>query len=237
MAASVARSRSAMKHRLIPLTEAVPKIFLQRRRNRRIPEPRMPARIGPESVVNVTLSSRNAIAVALLRRLAVRRRWCINNHRSRMRAPGDQCKRQKHERQTQNLLHHDFPFVLRGLRSPGKGIRHRPLCCPPWEQIEQVMAARSLSRRAGTCRRQVARCDESNGSLALAVPNLPSQTCSSRPAPLCQVALPSAEFPRRTSPATARSPSSGQRPPHPSETASAHLPSRRSCAQLRNSDS
>jgi|HubBroStandDraft_4_1064222.scaffolds.fasta_scaffold40600_2 hypothetical protein len=119
-----------MKHRLIPLAKAVPKVFLQRRRNRRIPEPRMPARIGPESVVNVPLSSRNAITVALLRRLAVRRRRSINNHRLRMRAPGNQCNRQKHERQTQNLLHHDFPFVLRGLRSLGKGIRHRPFVLP-----------------------------------------------------------------------------------------------------------
>jgi len=121
-----------MKHGLIPLTEAVPEIFLQRRRHRRIPEPWMPPRIGPESIANVPLRSRNAITVALLCCFAVRRRRSINNHRSRMRAPRNQCNRQKHERQTQNLLHHDFPFVLRGLKSPGKGIRHRPLCCPPW---------------------------------------------------------------------------------------------------------
>jgi hypothetical protein len=187
-----------MKHGLISLTESVPKIFLQRRRHWRIPEPWMPPRIGSESVVNVALRCRNAIAVALLRCFAVRRRRSINDHRLRMRAPGYECNRQKHERQTQNLLHHDFPFVLRGLRSLGKGIRHRPLCFPPLEQIEQVMAARSLSRRAGTCHRQVARCDESNDSLALAVPNLLFQTCSSRPAPLREVALLNAEFPCRT---------------------------------------
>ena len=169
-----------MKHGLIPLTEAVPEIFLQRRRHRRIPEPWMPPRIGPESIANVPLRSRNAITVALLCCFAVRRRRSINNHRSRMRAPRNQCNRQKHERQTQNLLHHDFPFVLRGLKSPGKGIRHRPLRCPPWgTDRAEVMAARSLSRRAGTCLRQVARSDGSNGSLALTVPNLPSQTCSS----------------------------------------------------------
>jgi hypothetical protein len=167
---SVPRPRPAVKHRLIPLTETAPKILLQRRRHRWIPEPRMPARIRPQSAANIALRCRHAIAITLLRRFTVGRRRCINHNRPWMRASG-QSNWQKDERQTQDLLHHESFRVAWALRkSLGKGIRHRPYAALH-ERIAQVMAARFLSHWAGTCLKQVAQ-----GENRTAFPDLLFQT-------------------------------------------------------------
>jgi len=141
-----------MQERIVPSPESMPIFLNQRRRHRRIPEPRMLFQARRFSLGYIAPGSFESSAISLSRRIVKCRRGRSVNHGLRMRA-SSQCHGQQQSSKCDQLLH----FISSRLKIPAT--HHRSMtgasswltpvrrnCCPARTIEPRVNSATKCSR-------------------------------------------------------------------------------------------